>query len=333
MLRAFLLFPLFLILAGIPSSTSDSRQVLGREGRMSAFPVPLDPTDPGRNRVGALTYLGGVRLTSPDHAFGGFSAMHVEGEEFVLLSDGGNIVRFRMGSDWRPTDIRFADLPGSGSGWYKWERDVESLTWDPKTGKFWVGFEIRNDIARYDTTLSRREAYRWSAAARKSDPIRQWDMNGGPESLARLRDGTFITISESTYPEGDRSQRLALLFAGDPAKRRTPFFSFRYVPPSGFSPSDMAELPDGRLLVLNRRFRFGEWFSAKLTIVDRKAISRGAIVRGREIATLAHPLTRDNFEAVAATQEGDATIVWLATDDNRAYFERSLLMKFRLELE
>ena len=330
-LRAFLLLPLFLILAGIPSSASNSRLVLGNEGRMSAFPVPLDPADPARTRIGALTYLGGVRLTSPDPAFGGFSAMHVAGEEFVLLSDSGNIVRFRMGGDWRPRDIRFADLPGPGSGWYKWERDVEAMTRDSGTGKWWVAFEIRNDIARYDAALGRREAYRYSSSRRKSDPMQQWDTNGGPESFVRLRDGNFVAISESTHPDEDRSQRLALQFAGDPTNRRVGTFVFRYVPPAGFNPSDMAELPDGRLLVLNRRFRIGDWFSAKLTIVDRKAIARGAIVRGREIATFAHPLTRDNFEAIAVTQEGEATIVWLATDDNRAFFERSLLMKFRLE--
>lgn len=330
MRSAFLLLPL-LILAGIPSSTSDPRPVLGRDGRIDAVQVPLDPADSARSRVGALTYLGGVRLTSSDPAFGGFSAIHVEGGKFLLLSDGGNIVRFRMGSDWRPTDIRFDDLPGPGSGWYKWERDTESLTRDPKTGKWWVGYEIRNDIARYDPGLTRREAYRFSRATRTSDPMQQWDDNGGPESLVRLRDGKFIALSESTYPEGEPAQREGLLFAGDPTKRRIGVTRFRYVPPAGFSPSDMAELPDGRLLVLNRRFAIGEWFTAKLTIVDRKAISRGAVVRGREIASFAGSLTRDNFEAVAVVREGGETILWLATDDNRSFFERSLLMKFRLE--
>ncbi len=102
--------------------------MLGDRPEIRATAVPLDASDPARRRVGALTYLGGVALTSPDPAFGGFSAMRVAGDHFTLLSDGGNIVDFRMGPDFRPRAARFADLPGPGTGAIKRHRDSESLT-------------------------------------------------------------------------------------------------------------------------------------------------------------------------------------------------------------
>ena len=101
--------------------------------------------------------------------------------------------------------------------------------------------------------------------------------------------------------------------------------------PAGYDPTDMTELSDGRLLILNRRLNLSfALFTAKLVIVDRTAIREGATVEGREVATLAPPFLHDNFEALAATQEQGATIVWIASDDNREWFEQSLLLKFRL---
>jgi hypothetical protein len=40
----------------------------------------------------------------------------------------------------------------------------------------------------------------------------------------------------------------------------------------------------------------------------------------------------DNFEALAIAREGDATILWIASDDNNAWWQQSLLLKFRLDL-
>ena len=104
-------FPLLLsslALLTVTSSGQEPRAVLREHAEMRAIPVVLDPSDPAHVRVGALTYLGGVRLTSPDPAFGGFSALSVTGDRFTLLSDGGNVVRFRMGADWRPREVHMA---------------------------------------------------------------------------------------------------------------------------------------------------------------------------------------------------------------------------------
>jgi hypothetical protein len=202
------------------------------------------------------------------------------------------------------------------------------MTVDPATGQTWVGFERANEIWRYTPGMAHGEAH----AAPKA--MADWAPNGGAESLVRLADGGFIAISETDpWPHGKNKGkgRAAIRFAGDPTAHPRAGFAFSFLPPSGFDPSDVTLLPDGRLLVLTRRFRLPFEFSSKLVVVDPAAIRPGALVRGREIATLAKPLIHDNFEGIAVTREGNATILWIVSDDNQLFLQRSLLLKFRLE--
>ena len=328
MLRsAIFLFSLAFILL-LSASGRDGRDLFGKTPRMTVERVPLDLRDPTRTRVGALTYLGGIRLKSPELAFGGFSSMRIVGDDFTLLSDGGTFIRFRMGKDWQPRNVQFGDLPaGPGSGWLKRDRDSESMTNDPVTGKVWVGFEQYNAIWRYNADLTRAERSVRPAA------MRDWSSNGGPESLVRLHDGRFLTIGETSRPKGSRIGREGLLFPGDPTAPDIKPIRFVYMPPDEqHDPSDAAQLPDGRLIVLNRRFSVPGLFTAKLTLIDPREIRPGgAVLRGTEIATLAAPLLHDNYEALAVTREGDDTILWIASDDNQQFWEWSLLLKFRIE--
>lgn len=311
----------------LSASGRDGRDLLGKVPRMTVERVPLDARDPGRTRVGALTYLGGIRLKSPDRAFGGFSSMQIKGDHFTLLSDGGTFIRFRMGADWTPRELVFGDLPdGPGTGWLKSDRDSESMTSDPATGQIWVGFERYNAIWRYDAGLTRAERSAEPAA------MRDWSVNGGPESMVRLADGRFVVIGETSRPKGSRIGREALLFPGDPTRPGIEPIRFAYMPPGElYDPSDAVQLPDGRLIVLNRRFAVPSLFTVKLTLVDPREFRPGAVVRGTEIAALAAPLVHDNYEALAITREGDDTILWMASDDNQQFWEWSLLLKFRIE--
>lgn len=327
-----ILLSVLLILMFVPSWSGDTRlALLPAKVEMAAHRVVIDPRDPARVKLGGLTFMGGVYLTGPAPAFGGFSAMSVEGDRFTLLSDGGNIVSFRMGADWKVREPRFAELPdGPGTGWEKADRDSESLTRDPATGQIWVGFERENAIWRFSPGFGRAEA---QAAPRA---MAEWPLNGGPESLVRLRDGGFIVLAE----DKDAVRRgvelpdvkVGLWFAGDPTRPKQRNFTFGYRPPHGFLPTDIAELPDGRLVVLNRKVSFREGFTAVLTILDRGAVRPGQVAKGREVARFAAPVVHDNFEAVAVTQEGDSTILWIASDDNQLFFQRSLLLKFRLDV-
>ncbi|THD35613.1 MAG: esterase-like activity of phytase family protein [Sphingomonas sp.] len=306
-------------------SGPERRPILGTRADIEATPVALDPGDPKRTRVGALTYLGGVALWSHDGAFGGFSSMSIAGDRFTLLSDGGTIARFRMDAKFRISEPWFGDLPaGPGLGWDKSDRDSESMTVDPGSGQVWVGFERYNQIWRYAPGLT------LPAAMAAPRAMAGWDDNGGAESMVRLRDGRFLVVAETTNRPGSHA-RQALLFDGDPVVHPNNGFRFGYLPPDGYDPSDATQLPDGRILVLNRKLALPFAWSAVLTLIHPRALKPGAIVAGTEIARFAAPLTVDNFEGLAVTREGPATILWMVSDDNLFVFQRTLLMKFRLD--
>ena len=302
------------------------RPILGGRPDLSAVRVPLDAIDPARRRVGALTFLGGVRLTSRDPAFGGFSSLSVTGGRFTLLSDYGDIVRFRMDAAFTVSEPAFGDLPaGPDTGWQKRERDSESMAVDPVSGAIWVGFERANQIWRYGPGFT-------SPAASAAPPaMARWEKNGGAESLVRLHDGRFLVIAETDRK--DRPVRDLLLFPGDPVANPDSALVAAYQPPDGYDPSDATELPDGRVLVLNRRFALPFRWSAVLTLIDPRGVKAGQTLIGREVARFAAPLTVDNYEGLAVTREGNATILWMVSDDNQLFLQRTLLMKFSVDLQ
>jgi hypothetical protein len=153
-----------------------------------------------------------------------------------------------------------------------------------------------------------------------------WPRNRGPEALLRLPDGRFLVFEEGDGRGGD-----LLLFAGDPAVAGTPAEKLRYRPPPHYRATDAALLPDGRALVLNRRWTVLQGFTAKLTVVPLDRLMFGNELVGREIADFRPPLVVDNLEGLSVTREGGRTIVWITSDDNYLPLQRTLLLKFALE--
>ncbi|WCP71948.1 esterase-like activity of phytase family protein [Sphingomonas hankookensis] len=322
-----ILFVTLAVLLIVPGWSGAERLPLLRPGpaQVTTTPVDLFAGDPARRRLGALTYLGGVELRSPDPVFGGFSSMRVEGTRFTLLSDGGGIVRLTMGRDWQVRDAAARELPGGpGTGWEKRDRDSESMAVLPG-GDVLVGFERANALWRYDHDLRR------VVGSRAPRSMRKWSANSGPEAVATLPDGSVVVFSESNAKRGLKGFA-AIRFKGNPIDPAVPWYGFRYVAPPEFAVTDALALPDGRLLVLVRRFGLPQLFTARLQLVEAGAIRPGAIVTGRTISAFEGDAIHDNFEALALTRENGRDILWVASDDNQAFWQRSLLLKFRLKL-
>lgn len=312
------------VLLLVPSWAGSERLPLYRgPPSVQASPVPLYPGDPARRRNGALTYLGGVSLTASDPAFGGFSALHVAGDRFTLLSDGGAVLRFRMGTDRQIRDTRVAELAGPGTGWEKRDRDTESLAMLPG-GDFLVGYERHNQLWRFDSGFRPKR----HAAPRA---MRRWSDNGGPEAMATMPDGAVLVLSEAHGMKGRRGYS-ALRFPGDPTTPGIRPMPFRYKAPDGFRVTDAAALPDGRLLVLTRSISLRDYFTARLQVADVRALRPGAVVTGRTIARFEPPALHDNFEGLAVVREGRRLVVWIVSDDNQSITQRTLLLKFALPL-
>jgi hypothetical protein len=283
--------------------------------------VALDERDSGRRRLGALLFLEGWQISSDSPRFGGISALHVEGGEAIALSDAGTLLRFALPRAAGPGRVRLVPLPdGPGPATRKSNRDTESFWLDGRW--LWVGFEKHNMVWRY-----RRADLRASAAARP-EPMRRWRGNAGPEAMVRLADGRFLLFGEGM--NDNRPDSDAVLFDGDPAEPGTPAAALRFRRVPGYRVTDAALLPDGRLLILSRRFAWLEGLSAVLSVADPRGLRAGATIAGREIARLQPPLTVDNMEALSVTVENGRTIVWLASDDNFFPLQRTLLLKFEL---
>lgn len=324
---------ILVIYLGVPHWMGEARFNFPEAGpiQLRATRVTLDPNDPARRRLGSLTYLGGVELDGPGKSFGGYSALAVQGGAFTMVSDRGMMLTFHMGADWVPRDARVAPLPaGPGAGWTQDERDSESLAIDEAGDRAWVGFERWNQVWRYRIASDGR----WIAERGHAPAaMARWPENGGAESIARMPGGRFVILSEGKRPTGGRREREALLFDGDPTLTGARVGRFTYLPEKRFEPADAAALPDGRLLVLERSYSlsFPLTWRNRLALVPADALRNGAMAEGREIARLEEPFLTENFEGLAVTCEGKDTILWIVSDDNLASWQRTLLLKFRLD--
>ena len=294
---------------------------------LSARPVALDPTDRAVQRVGRLHFLGGLDLRWDKTGFGGISGLSVSvGGRLTAVTDRGHwftarIVRERTGRLVDLVDAALRPLldtegrPVAG----EW-RDAEALERLP-SGDWLVSFEQRHRVWRYAAQtggLAGRPAPLPTPRALARAPA-----NGGLETLAPLPDGRVLMLTQS-LKRADGA--LAGWIIGDGIK------AIGYRPARGFKPTDAALLPNGDLLVLSRYFSFLGGFKARLERVPAGAIEAGAALRGAPLAHFVPPLTVDNFEGLAVTRDADGgTLIYIVSDDNFNFLQRTLLLLFRLD--
>jgi hypothetical protein len=260
-------------------------------------------------------------LTSANNEFGGLSALFASGTALTFLSDQGALVRLNRDPAQARWSGVIAPVPMACGDMHKKEyRDTESLAHDPRTGTLWIAFEERNAICR----LSSIEA----GGSRVAMPplMSKWPDTGGPEAMVRLRDGSFLIFEE--FPRGHGPVGEVIHFDRDPVDPNARAVKLAYRPPTGYRPVDAAQLPDGRLLVLNRRFEIPFAFTARLSIVDISNLSAGHILAGPIVARLEGQAIADNYEALAIDNDGRDLSIWIASDDNFMSVQRTLLLRF-----
>ena len=315
--RLLFLAAAFILLATIIRLPPELPPAGSADARLDIVPIALDEQDPRRRRVGELVFLRGWVLSSPEPRFGAISSMQVENGRVTALSDTGTIFRFAVPRAPGSAPLRIEPLPRT-AGRAKSNHDTEALLLSGD--RAWIAFERQNGIVRY-----RRAGWREESAALPA-LMRSWRGNSGPEGMTRLRDGRFLVFSEGR--DDDDSFSPVVLFAGDPAEPGTPAVALRYRRLPGFRVTDAATMPDGRLLILNRRFSWLDGASARLAVADSADLRAGATIAGREIAELRAPLAVDNMEALSVVREGGRTIVRIASDDNFMGAQRTLLLEF-----
>lgn len=274
----------------------------------------------GLQNVGAFQLLGAWELRSSNSHFHGYSGLVSMGDGTLLaISDRGRRLRFTRPDKGGGT-VEMGLYAADGD---KRMTDIEAITRDPLSGRLWAAYEFANAIERQeaDGTEVRRVA---------PHAMAHWSDNAGPESMVRLNDGRFIVIAEGRMLFG-KTETEALLFPGDPVEGADPLM-FSFAHPRGYRPVDMAQLPDGRVLILTRAVEWGlpPRFSSQLILADPADIVAGRIWQGTIVAEIGAPVPSDNYEGIAIEPEPDGSaIVWLISDDNQSAFQRTLLLKLR----
>ena len=100
----------------------------------------------------------------------------------------------------------------------------------------------------------------------------------------------------------------------------------------GFSITDMASLPGGDIVVLERRFRFSDGVKMRLRRVALSDIRAGASLDGEVLLEADNLREIDNMEGLSVHRDAQGrTILTLISDNNfRPALQRTLLMQFAL---
>ena len=303
-------------------------------------PVPLDSADPSRTSVGGLLYLGGLWLRSADPRFGGLSDLRVseDGRRLLAVSDCGRGFTARLGYDAGGRlvallDPRFVDLSGpDGRPLTADEVDAESLVLED--AKLEVGFEGRARILRYGLDPPFAGAGRPLPVPAAAGGCGQ---NAGLETMTALGDGRRLLICEGR--RGPSGTVPAWIGRGGLWTERTyPLVFDKGWAAEPFRPTGATLLPDGDVLVLERRF---PPLAARVVRLSRASLMGEDPLQPREVARLEAPLTLDNYEGVEARRDASGrTLVYLLSDDNNCAktagvsasgLQRTLLLLFALE--
>lgn len=281
-----------------------------------------------------LTFLGGIELSSPEPLFGAFSSIRFrDNQHFLGVFDTGYFVEGRITRDAAGrlsgmADIRLAPLLNANGqvSSSKYMVDAESLALDGD--RAYVGFEQRHRVVAYEplSDLGHAQA---SAALPLSFDINQLSSNGGIEALllsppASPLAGALMALSEKSIDENGNNY--AGILSG-PLQGE-----FRVKPHDGFEITDGAFLPNGDLLLLERRFSIATGVGMRLRRIEGATIRPGAVVDGPIIFEADNRSQIDNMEGMDAIVAEDGSIhLIVVSDDNHSILQRTLMLEFRLE--
>ena len=301
---------------------------------IEAVAVPLYPDQPERRDAGALTYRGGLVLTSDDPAFGGFSALELsaDGTRLLAVSDRGqwlvaDILHDETGAPSGLGNARMAPLRDADGAPFRgrWA-DAEGLArW--AEGVYLVSFERHHRVESYHLGAD------WSGtgsarATRLPPPPGADDLpdNGSLEALAVQSGFAWVGVE---YPQGVTGVHKVFRYdLSDPGAEAT---EHRVQLAAGFGLVAFAELGEGQLLAVQRFWRRDVGNRIRISRITEAAILD---LRNRPeaefLGEITPDMTVDNIEAAAMVTIDGRQRLYLLSDDNFSASQRTLLMSFDL---
>ncbi|MDQ0420556.1 hypothetical protein J2045_001580 [Peteryoungia aggregata LMG 23059] len=280
-----------------------------------------------------LTFLGGIELSSPEPLFGAFSSIRFRDEQsFLGVFDTGYWIegRIRRDAEGRLSGVdavRLApllDASGRESS-SKFLVDAESLALDG--ARAFVGFEQRHRVVTYAPLADLGKALPSVPVAFPFD-LDILHSNGGFESLVMAPkgsqlEGALVAITEKSF---DENGNIYAAIVGGPLAGE-----FRVRPRDAFEITDATFLPDGDLLLLERRFSIATGVGMRLRRIEGASIRPEAVVDGEILFEANYRSQIDNMEGLDAIPEADGSVrLIVVSDDNHSILQRTLMLEFRL---
>jgi hypothetical protein len=305
---------------------------------ISARPIlHFEKARPDARRFGELEFRGGLVLTSQARNFGGWSGLVVEpdGSGLLAVSDEGFWLSAEIAYEaGRPAALQHAVLgalvdAGGRPFERKQERDAEAVTLlegSLARGTLLIAFERDHRLLRYEAR-ARRVLMPTGQVALPSEARRMYP-NQGIEAVAVLQSGTFkgsLVAFAERLTRGSGFHTGWIWVRGEPRRMQVRDIG-------QFNITDATGLPDGGLLVLERRFRWEEGVKMRLRRIQPAEIAPGARISGQTLIEADARYEIDNMEAVAVHRGPKSEIiVTLMSDDNfNTVLQRTLLLQFKL---
>jgi hypothetical protein len=316
-----------LVLPSDGQAIEQTRFAVGVSARpLSAF----EPRRPDQRRFGALQFRSGLVLSSGHPRFGGFSGLARlnGGRDLVAVTDRGYWLTAKVASTGGKLlgleEVEMAAiLGGSGrpltrSGLY----DTESLC--IHEGTAFVGIERKHEIARFDWARDGVEAR--ARPVSLPPELRRLPRNRGLEALGIMPagplKGALVAIAERSGRE-DEPTLGAILGGPQPGL-------FQLVRHDGYDITDLAFLPSGDILVLERWYQPLRGVGMRIRRIAGRDIRPGVLVDGPRLIEADLGFEIDNMEGLSIHQEDGRTILTLISDDNFSFLQRTLLLEFEL---
>ena len=281
-----------------------------------AEPLQLDAEDRTRNRVGELTWAGGLHLTAPGSTtFGGVSGIDVADDgRFLAQTDTGALLRGRLRLDAAGRlagvdETTFQPLTDARGRPFtrKMDGDAEDVTLTPDG--YAVSFEQDHRVMRYGADGA---GVRLGVAAGAATRPR----NLGLEALA-WKNGRLYQGAE----DGEIWRCL-------PAVRARCVSVMPRSPYPGYKLTGLDAAGRGFVAVYRDVDILAGW-RATIAWLEPAGADGSGPWKARRLAVLGRPLTRDNMEGIAAVPKpGGGFRLYLISDDGFYSFERTLLLAF-----
>lgn len=334
--RAGALLSLLLALAA-PAAAGEWRPVADVSARpLTSFRIGF----PSQTRFGTLEWLGGLQISDAGGVIGGLSEVHTwnQGRSLLALSDDG--VWFTADLDTaangRPLDLRdarVADMDVAGlAGRDKLDLDSEGLAIRRRGDRLEaaVSFEAKHRILVFSGAADPRGFAALAGVPLPGQPaeIKTLRWSKGLEALAAAPAGhplgdALVAIAE--WPRRDETDMPGFIIGGSRPG------TFHVKRRDNFDPTSAAFLPDGDLLLLERRVQLLTGPGMRLRRIKAADIAPGALVDGEVLLTANITEAIDNMEGLAVDTAPDGgTILTLISDDNRSLMQRSLILRFKL---